>query len=83
MMLQVFTSRDGGGAFHSREPTWSLGDAIYLAAAILAVSLAAIAMAASLYGVSASEPVLPLDTLFLAATIWLIGYICRRLLKGL
>ena len=81
MMLQVFTSLDGGGAFHRREPIWSLGETIYLAAAIFALSLAAIATVANLYGVSASEPVLPLDALFLAATIWLIGYICRRLLK--
>ncbi|MGE5261278.1 MAG: hypothetical protein ACM3MH_10440 [Actinomycetota bacterium] len=83
MRLQVFTSLEDGKGFYSGEPPWSLGDSIYLAAAIFALLLAAIATVASLYGVSESEPVLPLDALFLAAIIWLIGYICRRVLKGL
>ena len=40
-------------------------------------------MVVSLYSLSATEPVLPLDALGLAATIRLVGYRCRRLLEGL
>ena len=82
MWLQVFTSRNASGAFHSRQPVWSGCDVIYAAASIVAASLTLISLLASLYGGSASEPVLPLDALILAATIWLAGYVCRLLLKG-
>lgn len=83
MKLQVFASLNGSGAFGPRKPAWSSGDVIHVAATVLAAVIAATAMVVSLYGVTASEPILPVDALVLAAAIWFVGRIFRRLVNGL
>lgn len=69
---------DSGAGDHETARHW--GEIIYSITTIVSALIAALAITASLYEVSESEPVVPVAALLLAATIWLIGRSCRYLL---
>ena len=57
-------------------------EVIYAATGTIAISIAALSVTLGLYGVSATDPVIPLDALVFAAVIWSVGrlvYSCMRL----
>ncbi len=72
------TAGDSGARDHETARHW--GEIIYSITTIVSALIAALAITASLYEVSESEPVVPVVALLLAATIWLIGRSCRYLL---
>jgi hypothetical protein len=58
------------------------GTILYWMAAAIAALVAVLTIASALNEVSEGEPVIPLAALLLAGAIWLIGWVCRRLLSG-
>ncbi len=72
------TAEDSGAGDSETARRW--GETIYSITTFVSVLIAALAITASLYEVSESEPVVPGAALLLAAIIWFIGRSCRYLL---